>query len=55
MPVQNLIEEIATIQDVSRLNEERGGVLRDELIETLTGIGIRPKDVLDVPEIGFSD
>ena len=47
MPVQNLIEELATIQVVSKLNEERGRALRDELIEILTGIGIRPGDILD--------
>ena len=46
-PVQNLIEELATIQDVSKLNEKRGRVLSDELIEILTGIGISPGDILD--------
>ena len=45
--VQDLIDELATIQDVSKLNEERGRALRDELIEILTGIGIRPGDILD--------
>ena len=50
-PVQNLIEELATIQDVSKLNEERGRVLRDELIEILTGIGMSPGDNLDASEI----
>ena len=52
-PVQNLIEELATIQDVSKLNEERGRVLRDDLIEILTGIGMSPGDILDASEIDF--
>ena len=50
-PVQNLIEELATIQDVSKLNEERGRVLRDELIEILTGIGMSPGDILDASDM----
>ena len=53
MPVQNLIEELASMQDVSKLNEQRGRVLRDELIEILTGIGISPGDILDVSDMEF--
>ena len=41
------LDELATIQVVSKRNEERGRVLRDELIEISTGIGICPGDILD--------
>ena len=50
-PVHNLIEEIATTQEVSKLNEERGRALRDELIEILTGIGMSPGDILDASDM----
>ena len=50
-PVQNLIEELATIQDVSKLNEEHERALRDELIEILTGIGMSPGDILDASDM----
>ena len=52
-PVQSLIEELATIQEVSKLSEERGRMFRDELIEILTGIRIRPGDILGASEIDF--
>ena len=52
-PVQNRIEELANIQDVSKLNDEHERVRRDELIEILTGIGMSPGDILDASDMGL--
>ena len=51
VPVQDLIDELAAIQEVSKLNEQRGRVLRDELIGILTALGIRPGDILDASDM----
>ena len=51
--IQGILDELSTIQVALEVTEQRNRALRDELVDTLTAIGVAHGDTVEASEMGL--